>query len=155
MIRGSDIPFIFSIAALTLGAVSLLWFIVLEWRLRKLFRGQNVRSFEGLIREIIGELERSAKKSDDVDRTLEHIETRLRQSAQNFGLVRFNPYSDAGGDQSFALAVLNEHKSGFVISSLFHRDGTRIYAKPIARGESTYPLSAEEHEAIDHALARH
>ncbi|MBI1956985.1 MAG: DUF4446 family protein [Candidatus Niyogibacteria bacterium] len=154
MILGADISFIFSIAALVLGAVSLLWLGWLEWRFYRLFRGRAGESLEHLMRAIASELERSIRKHQAVDTVLENIELRLRQSAQNFGLVRFNPYADAGGDQSFALAVLNEHKSGFILSSLFHRDGTRIFAKPILNGTSTYPLSSEEQGAIEQALAR-
>lgn len=153
MIRGSDIPLIFGVTALALGAASFLWLGTLEWRLRKLFRGRAMGSLEHLMQEMVQELEHAAQKHTEVDEALAHIETRLRQSAQNVGLVRFNPYSDGGGDQSFALAVLNEHQNGFTISSLFHRDGTRIYAKPIIKSNSTYPLSAEEREAIERALA--
>ena len=105
------------------------------------------------MRDIIAELEQSAHKSAALDATLEHIELRLKQSAQHFGLIRFNPYADGGGDQSFALALLNEHRNGFVLSSLYHREGTRIYAKPIIGGEaSMYALSNEEKEAIEKAL---
>lgn len=152
MIRGTDVPLIFSIAALTLGAVSLVWLAFFEFRLRRLFRGERAKNLEGLMREIVAELGENANKNEALDATLEHIEERLQQSAQHFGLVRFNPYSDGGGDQSFALAVLNEHKNGFVLSSLYHREGTRIYAKPILKSESTYALSSEEKEAIERSL---
>ena len=152
MIRGSDIPLVFGAAALLLGAASFIWLILLEWRMRRLFRGTRVSSLERLLGDMIRELESVGKKNTATDAAVAHIETRLKNGAHNFGLVRFNPYADAGGDQSFALAVVNEHKNGFVLSSLFHRDGTRIYAKPLASGKSTYALSAEEQEAIEQAL---
>lgn len=65
------------------------------------------------------------------------------------GLVRFNPFKDVGGDQSFSLALLNGKNDGLVITSLYTREGTRVYAKSIAKGASEkYQLSQEEEKAI-------
>ena len=58
-------------------------------------------------------------------------------------------FGDIGGDQSFALALLDGKNSGIVISSLHTREGTRIYSKPIIKGESEkYTLTEEEKQAI-------
>ena len=70
------------------------------------------------------------------------------------GLVRFNPFPDTGGNQSFALALLDESDDGFVVSSLHSRTGTRIYAKAVVGGKADTSLSTEENEAIDQARAR-
>ena len=61
-----------------------------------------------------------------------------RDNVQKMGLVRFNPFSETGGDQSFCLAILDDRDSGLVISSLHSRDTTRIYAKPINEGKSDW-----------------
>ena len=72
-----------------------------------------------------------------------------------FGLVRFNPFKDVGGDQSFSLAILNGKDNGIVISSLFTREGTRVYSKSISAGEAEkYPLTEEEKEAIKKATQK-
>jgi hypothetical protein len=69
-------------------------------------------------------------------------------------VVRFNPFKDIGGDQSFALALLDGKNSGLVVSSLHTREGTRIYSKPVIKGESEkYPLTDEEKSAIKAATA--
>src|SRR3989344_5821662 len=70
---------------------------------------------------------------------------------QRVGLVRFNPFSETGGDQSFALALLNGKDNGVVLLSLHGREGTRVYVKPVKDGESTYELSKEERQAIEEA----
>lgn len=68
------------------------------------------------------------------------------------GLVRFNPFSETGGNQSFCLALLDGEDSGLVISSLHTRQTTRIYAKPVKKGKGDgYELSAEEKQAIKNA----
>lgn len=75
------------------------------------------------------------------------------QSLQKVGVVRFNPFAGEGdgGDQSFAIAILDEKNNGFVISSLHARNETRVYTKPISDGQSTYHLSEEEAQAVKHA----
>jgi hypothetical protein len=77
-----------------------------------------------------------------------------RYSLQRVGLVRFNPFADTGGDQSFAVAVLDRLGNGFVFSSLHGRGGTRFYAKPLRNGQSSYQLSDEEAEAVKSALGQ-
>ena len=62
------------------------------------------------------------------------LEAQGRKAVQRVGLVRFNPFEDTGSNQSFALALLDGHGDGFIVSSLHSRNGTRIYAKSIARG---------------------
>jgi hypothetical protein len=70
---------------------------------------------------------------------------------QRVGLVRFNPFEDTGGNQSFALALLDANDDGLVVSSLHARQGTRIYAKAVARGRPEAALSDEEAEALRRA----
>jgi len=69
-------------------------------------------------------------------------------SLQHLGVVRYNPFHDTGGDQSFAIALVDGHGSGVVLSSLHARDVTRVYAKPLQKWESTYSLTGEEKQAI-------
>jgi hypothetical protein len=69
------------------------------------------------------------------------------------GLVRFNPFEDTGGNQSFALALLDGRGDGFVVSSLHARAGTRVYAKAVTDGRSDGALSEEESDALRRALA--
>ena len=71
---------------------------------------------------------------------------------QHVGLVRYNPFQDTGGDQSFAIALLDQHGDGVVFSSLHNRSLTRIYAKPVKGGASALSLSEEEVQAVQQAL---
>ena len=68
---------------------------------------------------------------------------------QKIGLIRFNPFEDTGGDQSFILALVDGNNTGVVISSLYSRSGTRWYAKKIAEGKAVgHELSDEEKRAL-------
>lgn len=64
-------------------------------------------------------------------------------------ILRFNPFEDIGGDQSFVLTILNENNNGAILTSLHNRDITRVYAKPIKNGQGdNITLSKEEKLAI-------
>jgi hypothetical protein len=96
-----------------------------------------------------------------VDAKLDKLQEAYRQlaqvaslSSQKISVVRFNPFGDTGGDQSFTLAVLDAHDSGYVLTSIHGREGTRVYIKPIDMGKSKYVLSKEEQQALDQAAKR-
>jgi hypothetical protein len=78
----------------------------------------------------------------------------LTQSVQHVGLVRYNPFQETGGDQSFALALLDKRGDGVVVSSLHSRSVTRFYAKPVKSGTSAASLSEEEVQAVQQAMGR-
>jgi hypothetical protein len=89
----------------------------------------------------------------DVSGRLPNVEARSTVSLQKVGIVRFNPFADTGGQQSFAIALLDSRGTGFVISSLHSRQATRMYMKPVIEGKSDTALGDEEAEAIRQALA--
>jgi len=89
-----------------------------------------------------------------IKEAIEKIEKDNQTHFQKFGVVRFNPFSDTGGDQSFAVSLLDAGGNGVVISSLHAREVTRMYSKPVKAGKTDgFEFSKEEREAIDKALA--
>ncbi len=77
------------------------------------------------------------------------IEDESRFHIQKIGLLRFNPFKDTGGDQSFIVALIDANDTGLVISGLYSRSGTRWYAKRILEGKGTdHELSEDEKKAI-------
>jgi len=138
-----------------IGAVAVLlavWLVIFEIRLRKVFGGKKAGDLEGVLRAITNELQELRNSRQEVEKYLETVEKRLRHSVQHVGVVRFNPFQDAGGDQSFAIAIMDENKNGIVISSLYGRENSRMYAKPLENASSHYQLSQEELRAIEEAL---
>jgi len=68
---------------------------------------------------------------------------------QKVGLLRFNPFKDTGGDQSFILALVDGTDTGVIISGLYSRSGTRWYAKKVRKGKAIeHELTGEEKEAL-------
>lgn len=76
----------------------------------------------------------------------------LLSCISSVGLVRFNAFDDVGGEQSFAVVLLDKDKNGVVLSSLYGRQDARVYAKTISAGQGERPLSAEEQQALNKAL---
>ena len=103
------------------------------------------------LKDVLKSLKGLEKKIDDVFGEVEKLKQECAHSLQKTGIVRFNPFSDVGGDQSFSIALLDKQDSGVVITSLYTRDGNRVYAKPIQNGTSKYTLSKEEKEALSQA----
>ena len=88
----------------------------------------------------------------ELQQYLKHAEGRIHSALRGVGVVRFNAFQNgAGGNQSFAIALLDEKQSGVVFSALYSRDRVGVYAKPLEKGVSPFTLSAEEEEAVDKA----
>lgn len=74
-------------------------------------------------------------------------------SVRHVALVRFDAFEDVGGRLSFSCALLDDHGTGVVLTSINGRQETRVYAKPVTMGSSSYNLSTEEAEAIREAMS--
>jgi len=117
------------------------------------FTGKKASDLEGVLFEEIKRLKKTETEIRKLLKSSRALEKMASQSIQKVGVVRFNPFRETGGDQSFAIALLNSNDNGLVISSLYSREGTRIYSKPIKAGQSKYPLSKEEIEVLRKAGA--
>lgn len=120
-----------------------------ELRLRKFFAGSNARNLESVIANLVLDLKNLEKSHAAAQKDIAGIEARLKTSLRGFQVVRFNPFRDAGGNQSFALALLNEEGDGLVLSSLYARERVSVFAKPVKNGSSPYDLTAEEKEVLE------
>ena len=102
-------------------------------------------------KEILKKIEGLEKTIVDLLAKINSLEKISEKSVQKIGLIRYNPFSGVGSNQSFSVAILDQKDNGIVITSLYTREGNRVYAKPVVRGNSEYPLSKEEKEAINRA----
>ncbi|MCI0636797.1 MAG: DUF4446 family protein [Actinobacteria bacterium] len=98
----------------------------------------------------IERLEAAVRSLAATDRRQEVL---IRGAVRHMGLVRYDAFEDVGGRLSFSCALLDDQSSGVVMTSINGRHDTRVYAKPILEGQSSYDLSVEEEQAIRQALA--
>jgi hypothetical protein len=150
-----------SLVALTAAVLALVWLVILQLRTsrmlgryQQLLSGVEAGNLEEIMSMHVGRINQHDRRLGDVDRGLDALDRVLQTVIQRVGLVRFNPFDEVGGDQSFAIALLDQHGNGFVLSSLHHRTETRVYAKPIEGGRSRYALSDEEEQALTEANAK-
>ena len=147
-----------AIAALVLGLLALLlaiWLVLRTRRLTRLsaFRPEMPAHLQDRVERESTRLDELTARVQDLGGRLPPVESRSTASLQRVGIVRFNPFEDTGGQQSFAVALLDAGGTGFVISSLHSRQATRLYLKQITQGKSETTLGDEEAEAIRQALA--
>jgi hypothetical protein len=126
---------------------------LLRRRLRRLIgEGEGVGLDELLDRQF-RRLDTVAERVEALNRLHHELEGLSQRSIQKVGVIRFNPFADTGGDQSFAVALLDAEGNGVVLSSLHGRADTRIFAKSVQAGRSKHALSDEEQDAIRKALS--
>lgn len=152
MLLGQDI-FLAALGVILVWLVGLSFFL---WHCgqhyRKLTAGVEKKELGEILEKILTDLGSEKKRTDGLFKNLEEISEKNKFHIQKIGLVRFNPFSETGGNQSFSLALLNGQDSGFILSTLHSRDQTRIYAKPIKNGKGKgFDLSKEERETIEKA----
>ena len=104
------------------------------------------------VKEVLDYAEGLEKKITEISAELENLKKKSVFSVQKLGIVRYNPFSGVGSDQSFSIALLDGNDNGVVISSIFSQEGNRVYSKPIEKGFSKYSLSDEEKEAMKKAV---
>jgi hypothetical protein len=125
-----------------------IWVALLSRRITHLCRDKQGSSLEKIItsnnQDLVHIKELQNKQHEDIN----ELQEQIQNSLQNINVVRFNPYKDTGGNQSFAIAITDSHNNGVVLSSLYYRERVHVFAKPIENGSSSFPLTEEEQQAL-------
>ena len=138
-------------------AVFLFLFVVLFYlnfknkKRLELFFKKGDKDLGEILTTQIKNLEDQGKNIEKIFAEIEKLNKISAACFQKLGVIRFNPFKEVGGDQSFSIALLDAKNNGFIITGLYSREGNRIFAKPIENGQSKYMLSGEEKEALEKA----
>lgn len=123
---------------------------------RTLLGEERPRALTDIVLEQMGKIGEMHIELSELGKKVRSMHEGFIKTIQSVGLVRFSPFEDTGGDQSFSIALLDGHRSGVIISSLHGRDKTRLYAKLVYEGNgSGHALSNEEKQAIEQAVSRY
>lgn len=125
----------------------------LFWRIRSQYgafiEGSDKNSLSSFLENVTQNLNDTKRLLKDSSIRIEKLEHEGSLHIQKIGLLRFNPFRDTGGEQSFILSLIDANDSGIVISALYSRSGTRWYAKKVIHGKGEeHELSDEEQKAI-------
>ena len=140
-------------------SIIFLWLIIVTMLLwntlshyNKLGKGLTEKNFKSLMETLLKDVSIAKKDIDFLEAYCDKIQKEGLLHIQKIGLVRFNPFKDTGGDQSFILSLIDGNDTGVIISGLYARTGTRWYAKRIVKGKSAeHDLSEEEKKALKEA----
>jgi hypothetical protein len=126
---------------------------MLRRRLRRVLPQGESGGIDEILDRQLQRIDGLSERVDALNKLHRELEALTERTIQKVGVIRYNPFSDTGGDQSFAVALLDAVGNGVVVSSLHSRADTRVFAKPVQGGRSKYQLSDEEQDAIKKALA--
>lgn len=150
-------PYI-ALAALALAVVALVWGSV-AWRQARTARrrydlltmGVDGGNLDAVLHQHLENVRAALERAAQAAETAARVERVSRRHLQHVAVARYNPFSHTGGDQSFILVLADAEGNGAIVNSLHAREGTRIYAKPLAGWTSSYALTEEEEQAIARA----
>lgn len=141
--------------ALLLGAIILLF--VRQNRqnadLRVFFTGKKAQNLEQVLLDQLAEVRELDREIQELFEISNQLRELCLKSLHKTSVIRFNPFKEVGGNQSFSVVLLDGKNSGVLLSSLHTREGTRVYAKPVQNGKQNgFPLTEEEKQAIEQAI---
>lgn len=146
-------PLIIILGLVVFYLLALSFFVLKTFLFVKILFGQGKKDdLKSVLSEQMSKMGELKVNFSELQKRVDSLEKSTPFHIQKVGTMRFNPFDDTGGDQSFVVALLDGNNNGVVISSMHGRERTRIYCKPVKEGkESDYPLSIEEKEAIQKA----
>jgi len=157
---GDNMPFLVVIMAVVI-LIMLCIMIKQAWtlsymkkRYRKMMSGVDGDNLERLLMGHIDEVRHVVEENKRLDTENRRIDELLQMAVTRVGMVRFRAFEDMGSDLSYAVALLDSHNNGVVMSSIFGREDSRGYAKPIEDGKSIYPMTKEEEQALQEAMSK-
>ncbi|GAA4715305.1 DUF4446 family protein [Brevibacillus fulvus] len=116
--------------------------------LKRLFTGVDSGNLETKLDLILNELGAVREKQADQQFQLNRLSQKLSDQYGRLAIRRYNAFGEQGSDLSFSLALLDEQQNGVVLTSIYGREESRMYAKPVQAGKSMYNLSEEEQAVI-------
>ena len=146
-------------ATIVLVIALLVYCVILHIRLGSLkknydffMQGDNGASLERKLSVEVSEIRDAAKGLETMLTEQAAIRNIQSNTIQKIGFIKYNAFENIGNDLSFALTLLDGNNNGICISSIYGRNESRIFSKPIVKGKSLVSLSQEELESLNEAL---
>lgn len=140
-------------------ALLLVWNIILSVSLsrlrgkyKKMMRGSTNKNLEQMMTDFMSGVDTAMERVEMLNQELIHLKDQTDRCIQKVNITRYNAFSDTGSDLSYSIAMLDNYNNGVIITSIYGRNESVTYAKPIENGKSNYPLSVEEEMVLDRCL---
>jgi hypothetical protein len=143
-----------SVLLIVLVIAALVRIVMLSSRITLLTQGADGKSLEGTIQALTARAHALEAHAQKTELALNNLDERVKGAIRGVAVKRFDPFQNAGGQQSFTSAFVDESGSGVVISGIHARDSVRVYAKELSKFTSDRELSDDEQAAIADAQKR-
>ncbi|WMJ80084.1 DUF4446 family protein [Clostridium sp. MB40-C1] len=120
----------------------------LEAKYRKLTRGVNNKNLEEVVVEYLDNIDSVKADTEEIKKQQEELSENLRGCIQKVSVMRYKAFDDIGSDLSFSIALLNDDNDGVILTGIYGREDSTVYAKPVDKGISRYDLSEEEKQVL-------
>lgn len=121
-------------------------------RYKLLLTGNQGVNVEDILLDLGERMKSVEERLQNGEVKLDQLEKEAAMYLQRWALQRYKAFANVGGDQSFSLVLLDRNGDGIMLSSIYGRDESRVYAKSISNGKANYPLSDEEQQVLAAAL---
>ncbi|MFD2615271.1 DUF4446 family protein [Paenibacillus gansuensis] len=155
-----DSDLLIGVIIIALGLVLLLWLMNsvklsrMKKRYKRMMGESGVANLEGLIIQLQEQVEALRNENSEQKAKVSRLESKQKEMKGYVGVHRYNAFADRGSDLSFSVAIVDEALNGVVMSGLHSREETYVYSKPLSGGDSAYPLTPEEKQAIQLAVKK-
>lgn len=153
--------YIMNIVLAIVAPVLLIWNIILtvslsrmKGKYKKMMRGSSNKNLEQMMADYMTSIDTTVGRIEILNREMVHLKEQTDRCIQKFNIIRYNAFSDSGSDLSYSIAMLDNFNNGAIITSIYGRNESVTYAKPIENGSSKYPLSVEEELVLDRCIRR-
>ncbi|WP_061996618.1 DUF4446 family protein [Clostridium sp. ATCC 25772] len=124
----------------------------LEKKYRRLMRGSNNKNLEELILKYLDTIDEVKNNNNEIKEICKNTQVLTNNCIQKFSIIRYKAFEDVGSDLSYSIAFLDANNDGVLLTSIYGRNESTTYAKPIDKGISRYDLSEEEERVLHEAI---
>ena len=124
----------------------------LQKKYMKFMKGKDAKSLEQDIEGLYDDNDYIKQEAEKNRKDIREIQKRMEYCYQKLGVVKYDAFSQMGGQLSFCLALLNEKDDGFILNSVQSSEGCYTYTKEVKKGECAITLGEEEKKALDQAM---
>ena len=148
------IPILAGLGVIAVILLALLINLYMKELYRKMMTGAEGANLERMLIGHLNEIQEVSEENAAIKRENERLDSLLQLAITRVGVVRFRAFDDMGSDLSYAVALLDSYNDGVILTSIFGREDSRSYVKPVEKGQSTYQLMPEEQQALDEAMRK-
>jgi hypothetical protein len=152
-------PGILILVLLALTIIMTITTLICAAQYRKLYRrydlfmrGKDAETMEDILMDLVDEVDDLKGQEESNAGIFEESMKHMKTSYQKTGIVKYNAFKGMGGNLSFALAMLDQNNSGFILNCVHSTEGSYIYLRTVDEGKTEVVLGSEEQQALEQAL---